>query len=115
MEIRIFQIVVPLTALFFGVGLIVRYRKGNLTVGELFFSLAFWISVLIFALFPDPISNFVAKLFGIESNVNAIIFLALGLQFYLHFVFYGELKKTRRQLTELTRKIALDGAPKEVE
>lgn len=111
MEIRIFQIVVPLIALFFGAGLFARYRKGELTTGELIFSLSFWLGVLVFALLPDLISNFVAKLFGIESNVNAIIFLALGFQFYLHFVFYGELKKTRRQLTELVRKVALDGAP----
>lgn len=113
MEIRIFQVVVPLLALLFGAGLIARYRKGKLTGGELIFSVLFWLSVAVFALFPDAISTFVADLFGIKSNVNAIIFLAIGLQFYLGFLLYKELKKTRRQLTELTRKIALNDAPED--
>ncbi len=113
MEIRIFQIIVPVVALLFIIGLITRYRKAKATTGETLFSVTFWLAVGVFALFPDKISNFLARLFGIKDNVNAIIFVGLGLLFYAQFALYNLIKEQQRSLTKLTRELALKEAGEE--
>jgi len=107
MEIRIFQIVVPLLSLLFATGLTIRYRKGKINLREYLFSLFFWMGLTTFSIFPDAISTFIAKVFGIASNVNAVIFLGMGIMIYLIFMLYEEIRKNRQQLTELSREIAL--------
>lgn len=113
MEIRIFQIVVPLLSLLFAVGLTTRYRKDRINLREYLISLTFWTGLAVFSIFPDEISTFVADIFGIASNVNAVIFLGMGIMIYLIFMLYGEVRENRRQITELVRKIALRDAEKE--
>lgn len=115
MEIRVFQIIVPLLSLLFAIGLTTRYRKGRINLREFLFSLIFWVGLAIFSLFPDEISSFVAKVFGIASNVNAVIFLGMGIMIYLIFMLYAEVRENRRQVTELARKIALRDAEKDLE
>lgn len=115
MEIRFFQIIVPLLSLIFVVGLTTRYRKGRINLREYLFSLVFWLGLAVFSLFPDRISTFVARVFGIASNVNAVIFLGMGIMIYIIFMLYGEVRENRRQVTELARKIALRDAEKEDE
>jgi len=115
MEIRVFQIVVPLLSLLFAVGLTTRYRKSRINLREYLFSLIFWSGLAVFSLFPDEISVFIARVFGIASNVNAVIFLGMGIMIYLIFMLYGEVRENRRQLTDLARKIALRDAEKETE
>lgn len=107
MEIRLFQIIVPLIALFFIVGLILRYRKSKITVYEMTIGSGFWLAVLLVAIFPDFFSNYVARIFGIKSNVNAIIFFCIGLLFFIQFKMYFLIRKQEKDLTELTRKLAL--------
>jgi len=52
MEIRFFQIIVPLLSLIFVVGLTTRYRKGRINLREYLFSLVFWLGLAVFSLFP---------------------------------------------------------------
>lgn len=68
----------------------------------------FWLSVAIFALFPDFFSRKIARLFGIKSNINAIIFFCLGLIFFFQYKLFFLIKKQQIALTALTRKIALE-------
>ncbi len=107
MELRIFQIIVPVLVSGFIINLILKYRKGDASIYELILGGIFWFSVSFFALFPDAISNKIAKIFGIKSNVNAIIFFCIGLIFFFQFKLYSLYKKQQREITELTRKIAL--------
>ncbi|MEL6866473.1 MAG: DUF2304 domain-containing protein [Bacteroidota bacterium] len=107
MEIRIFQIVVPAIALLFIISFIMRYRKSRATITETLLSIFFWIAVAVFAIIPDLISNFIADLLGIKSNVNAIIFLCLGLLFFIQFKMYGLVKRQEETITRLTRQLAL--------
>ena len=107
MELRLFQIIVPLIALFFIIGLILRFRKSKITVYELTIGSTFWLGTLLVALFPDFFSVKIAQVFGIESNVNAIIFFCIGLLFFIQFKLYFIIRKQEKDLTELTRKLAL--------
>lgn len=107
MEVRIFQIVVPVLILGFIINLIIKYKKNNASSYELAIGILFWISVTLFAIFPDHISKTIAKLFGIKSNVNAIIFFCIGIILFFQFKLYASLKKQQKEITTLTRKIAL--------
>ena len=111
MEIRIFQIVVPLIALFFISGIVSRYRKSKITVYEMALGAAFWLSALLVALFPDFFSNGIAHIFGIKSNVNAIIFFCLGILFFIQFKMYFIIRRQEKDLTVLTRQLALRDQP----
>lgn len=107
MEVRIFQIVVPVLTLGFMINLFLKFRKNEASIYELGLGILFWISVTLFAIFPDAISNKIAKLFGIKSNINAIIFFCIGLILFFQFKLYSIYKKQQREITEITRKIAL--------
>jgi hypothetical protein len=108
MEIRFFQVVVPLVALLFMANQGLRYRRGRLNLGEALFSGLLWIGVALLAVFPDEISNFVAALFGFKSNTNAVLFLGLGILFYFQYRIYRLQVAQRRAITELNRQLALD-------
>lgn len=113
MEIRIFQIIVPLIALFFIVGTYLRYRKSDITVYEMILGAGFWMAALLLALFPDFFSQAIAKIFDIKSNVNAIIFFCLGILFFIQFKMYFIIRRQEKSLTELTRQLALRDYPEE--
>ena len=113
MEIRIFQIVVPLLALVFMGGFVVRYRKSKITIYEMILGVGFWLAAMLVAIFPDWLSNGIAFLFGIENNVNAILFFGLGLVFFIQFKMYFKIRKQEQDLTELTRKLALRDHPED--
>ena len=107
MEIRIFQIFVPFISLLFIISFITSYLKSKTTINETIFSILFWISIAIFSIIPDIISNFIANLFGIKSNINAIIFLSIGFLLYMQFRLYNLVKEQDLKLTQLTRQLAL--------
>ncbi len=115
MELRIFQIIVPLIALFFIANVIYSFRKSQITITETIFGGLFWLATLIFALFPDFFSTQIAKIFGIESNVNAIIFFCIGLLFFNQFKMYLIIRKQEKNLTFLTRELALKNHAEENE
>ena len=55
------------------------------------------------------ISNtWIAKIFGIKSNINAIIFFCIGLIFFFQYKLFFMIKKQQSDLTKLVRKLALE-------
>lgn len=113
MEIRIFQIIVPLIALAFVMNSILRYSSSRITLRELLLSLFLWLSVATFSIIPDVISNFIASLFGIKSNINAVIFFSIGFLLYMQLRMYSVLKQQEKQLTQITRRLAIKEFEKE--
>lgn len=110
MEIRIFQIIVPLFSLLLIYRQVQTHRNGKSSIFETWMIVLFWAAVAVVAVFPDFFSEGIAKIFGFKDNVNAIIFFALGLLFYFQFQLYKILKKQDELLTEMARKNALDNA-----
>ena len=113
MEIRYFQIIVPLVAIYFIINQYLDYTKNRSGINESFLIVIFWIGVACIALFPDFISDFIARVLGIKDNINAIIFFALGLLFYFQLKMYKKIRNQDQQLTEIARKIALDNSTAE--
>ena len=57
---------------------------------------------------PDLVSDRIAKLLGFKSNVNAVIFVALGLLFVFMFYLTAIIEKMERQLSDTVRALALE-------
>lgn len=110
MEIRYFQIIIPIISLLFIVRQFIAYKRSILGIYETVIISIFWVGVASLALFPDFFSDIIANIFGIKDNINALIFFALGLIIYFQLQMYKTIKKQDQLLTELTRKIALDEA-----
>ena len=108
MEIRYFQIIIPIVCCWFIYFQYKRYSQNKSGLSEMIITVLFWIGVVFLSLFPDIISKFIASLFGIKDNINALIFFALGLLFYFQLQMYKVIKRQDEMLTELTRKIALE-------
>lgn len=113
MEIRVFQIIAAVVAMIFIWGVLVRYRRGKLTVKESILATMAWFIGGVFAIFPDVISRFIARMLGFESNVNAVIFLFLGVLLLMILRLYATIRDQRKALTQLTRKLAIQEFEKE--
>jgi len=68
----------------------------------------FWGTIILLAIIPNEVSFRLAEVLGIKSNINAIIFAALGLLFLFVFYLSATIEKLEIQLTELVRKQAID-------
>ena len=113
MNIEFYQILVPLLALFFIIELVRKFRNSKISPQEAFAGSVFWLSLAVFAMFPDFFSKQAAELFGIKNNVNAVIFISLGVMFFFQYKLFFLIKKQEQELTRLTRQIALHSKEKE--
>lgn len=103
----VYQYIVPIIALLFLLYTVAQHVKGRNTVAELLFWVVFWGFTSLLALFPDAITDRLAKWLGIKSNINAVLFLGLGILFFIQFRLFFLIKKQNHTITELARKIAL--------
>lgn len=107
MEIRLFQWIAPFLVLLILVNNVLRYYRGRTDLRETLLGGVVWISIALLAIFPDEISNFIAEVLGFKSNTNAVLFLGLGVVFFIQYRLYRFQVKNREDLTKLTRSIAL--------
>lgn len=86
---------------------LLQLRQGKLTIGEFLF----WAGLFIFALAGvlDPeLTGYIAKVLGIGRGADVVFYTSIALMFYLIFRLSISLEETRREITELVRKIALE-------
>ncbi len=89
-----------------------QVRSTKLTIG----AFLFWSSLFVFALagvlYPG-LTSYVAERVGIGRGTDVVIYTSIALLFYLIFRLSISLEETRREITDLVRKIALkdDKAP----
>ena len=112
MEIRYFQIIIPIVALLLIFSQFRNYKSGKSRMNELIIVSIFWVGASCLAIFPDFISYIIADIFGIKDNVNALLFLAIGILFYFQFRMYKTIRRQDELLTKIARKIALDNPVK---
>ena len=80
---------------------------------ELLIGLLFAILITLLAVFPDAISNNFAKLLGIKSNINAVMFGGIILSLWLNFRLWMLIRHQDRPISSLNSKIALEEIEKE--
>ncbi len=105
---QLYQILVPIISLFFIVRIFIQVRAKRRSSLSASVWYIFWGIIAFLAIAPDLISLFLAKSFGFADNVNAIIFVALGLIFLIIFYLSSTIDKIEAQLTELVRQIAIN-------
>lgn len=115
MQFEIYQWLVPLIGLFFIFRIVRQFRANKRSVTSLLVWLVFWTTIVVLAIIPNPVSFEIARLLGFKSNINAVIFVALGWLFLLVFYLSTTIDRLEKQMTELIRKLAMQEAEKEKE
>lgn len=107
MEVRIFQILVPLLVLIYvgyQIRLVFNSTKGWLDIAPIIVLSSI---LLVIAVAPDWISNKLAGLLGFKSNVNAILFSLIGIICLFVFKIFDSIKTLQRNITKLSIEYAL--------
>jgi hypothetical protein len=85
-----------------------RYGKGETDWGDLIFWEVLLGSLLVIAIFPLETANIIKSLLGLGRGLDALFVVAIGLAYLLVFKVYLAVDRTEREITELTRKVAIE-------
>lgn len=103
----IIQILLCLFFLFAIVKVALRYRGGELSWRGASFWVLFWIAAEVVVLLPDSTFYF-AHLVGIGRGADLVIYVALAGLFFMIFRLMVKIEKMNKDITKLTRKLALE-------
>jgi hypothetical protein len=112
MHFEIYQWLVPLICIFYLSRTLVQLAQNKRSLSSGLLWTVLWVTILVLAVIPNPVSMQIASLMGFKSNINAIIFVSLGWLFLLIFYLSSTLDRLERQLTILVRRIAISEAEK---
>lgn len=107
-ELEIYQWLVPLISVFFLIRTGLQYSKKRRTVLSTIIWFTFWIVLMVLAIIPNEISDSIAKILGFRSNINAVIFVALGFLFLFIFYLSSTIERLEAKITRLIRKQAIE-------
>ncbi len=115
MKIEIYQWLVPTIVLVFLIRLSLQYFHGQRSLVNTLLWAITGLFAASLAVIPDQISYPIAEKLGFKSNINAVIFVGLGISLALNYIQSIRINQLDRRLTELVRKIAKDSPylPKE--
>ena len=116
MTIHLYQIVVVAVAaimLFVGIKEFINKETGQ-TWLKLFVRLLVWGGMALIAVYPG-FTSFLARIIGIEDNMNAVILTGFLMVFLLIFKLLSAIEKIEQNISELTRKEALKEMSKQFE
>ncbi|MCH7952020.1 DUF2304 family protein [Patescibacteria group bacterium] len=84
-----------------------RFREGTITLRTFLFWSGIWVLAILGVLQPQ-FTTWIARKIGIGRGADAVIYTSLVLLFYLIYRTNVLLENLRHEITELTRKIALE-------
>lgn len=100
------QIILILFFLLAVINTVLRFRRGQLRIGGLITWCLFWLLASVVVILPNS-TNYLAGLVGIGRGADLVVYASLALLFFLNFNFLIKLEKANREITKLTRAIAL--------
>lgn len=83
-----------------------RWRGGEITGRGAILWVIFWLLAAVVALEPDA-TFYLARAVGIGRGADLVVYLALTLIFFLLFRIIVKVEKINRDITKLTRRMAL--------
>lgn len=102
-----YQIVSLLIGLYFIIRTLRQYfQQGRPLVSALIW-ISLWTILAGLAILPDNLSFPLAQILGIASNINAVLFFAVGLLFVAVFQQSATISHLDRKLTKLIRELAI--------
>lgn len=109
----VIQILLTIFFLFALVKVIGRWRAGVLSVAGMIWWSLFWVAAIIVVLLPNSTAT-LAKLVGIGRGADLVVYVALVLIFFIIFRLMIKIELLNKDITKLTRKIALKDEEKKV-
>jgi len=113
MKFELYQWLIPMLGGLYIMRILFQYYRQKRSIRSTLIWLIFWVTVIILAVVPNDVSFKIAHVLGFKDNVNAVIFVALGLLFLFIYYLSTTLEILESKLTDLTRKIALENQEKE--
>ena len=107
----IIQIILVIFFLFALFKVLRRFRSGGLKTKEAFVWVIFWTLAMVVVVIPSY-TTVLAKVLGVGRGVDAVMYLAVALLFFLIFKIFVHLEKMERHITELVRRDTLSQAKK---
>ena len=107
----IIQIVLVIFFLFALLKVVNRFRSGELNGKEALAWAVFWMLSVLVVVNPNS-TSVLAKTLGVGRGVDAVMYLAVTLLFFLVFKIFVHLERIERQITKLVRKDTLDQSKK---
>ncbi|MEI6288635.1 MAG: DUF2304 family protein [bacterium] len=83
-----------------------RKQKKEISSGEFFVWLAIWVVAIIVIAWPD-ITSLIASAVGVKRGVDLVVYVSIIFIFYLLFRLLMRIEKIEKDITHLTRAIAL--------
>jgi hypothetical protein len=108
MSLALYQIIILIIALFMlsqGVMKYFKHQSGQ-TIIKLAVRIIVWGGMAVVVAFPG-ISNSLAKIIGIQGNINAVILTGFLLVFMMIFKLLSAIERLEQQISEVTRNDAL--------
>lgn len=107
-HLHLYQIIVPIVAIFMIYQGTAKFIKGatNQTFFKFSIRIIVWGGMAIVAVFPK-LTNFFAKIIGLEGNLNAVILTGFILVFLIIFKLLSAIEKLEQSISEITRKESL--------
>lgn len=102
-----YQIVTILLGGYFVIRTISQYVRHRRPMVSSILWISLWIILISLALLPDNLSLPLAGLLGIASNINAVLFFAMGLLFVAVFQQSATISQLDKKLTDLIRELAI--------
>lgn len=108
MKIHLYQIAIAAISSFMIYGGLANFFKGKQgqTLLKLFVRIFVWGGMATIAIFPG-LSNDIAKVIGIEGNINAVILVGFIFTFLMIFKLLSAIERLEQQVSEINRKDAL--------
>ena len=116
MKVHLYQIVVVAIAsvmLFQGIKEFAKREAGQ-TVLKLMVRVLIWGGMALIAVYPN-FTWYLSKLIGIEDNINAVMLTGFLFVFLIIFKLLSAIEKLEQNISELTRKEALNEAHDRIE
>jgi len=102
----IIQILLLASFIFATVVAFFRFKRGDIKFLTFLYWLIFWLVASVIVIVPDATFYFASKL-GIGRGSDLIVYISLVMIFFLIFKIMATTEKHKKEITELTRIIAL--------
>ncbi len=83
-----------------------RFKERKLSSFAFIFWFIVWIAGVLAILFPETTTQ-LSRLVGIGRGADAILYASIVVIFYMIFRIYIRIEDTQKQITEVSRKVAL--------
>jgi len=103
--VQYIAIVVVLALMLYVMG---KYGKREFEWGDFLFWESLLVVMLLIAIFPIEIAMAIKQLLGLGRGQDALFVVGLGLSYLLILKVYVSVDRTEREITELTRKVAIE-------